>query len=61
MKLPFGTRNLVVTIEHGAAPIEAESAMIEASDREIEQIARNHNKVREPRWEATALTYGWHL
>ncbi len=61
MKLPFGTRNLVVTIEQGESEIHADAALIGASDREVERIVRNHNKAREPRWEPSAITYGWHL
>lgn len=61
MKLPFGTRNLVVTIEQGKPEIRTNAALIGASDREVERIARNHNKAREPRWETSAITYGWHL
>jgi hypothetical protein len=61
MKLPFGTRNLVVTIEQHPVEIASEPSLVEASDREIERIARNHNRMREPRWETAAIAYGWHL
>ena len=58
MHFPFRNRQLVIEVEQ--APVSAESfrALEGASDREIEQFARQSRKGREPRWDAQALIYG---
>lgn len=60
MNIPLGTRRLVVGLQRVAPQFPAEQAMIEASDREIEQLARSQNKVQEPRWDVQPALYGWH-
>lgn len=60
MNVPFGKRNLVITVERGEREFPLEAALIAATDREIEQIARNTKRVQEPRWDMHPSLYGWH-
>ena len=60
MNIPFGKRQLVVEVERTSAKVGFDQALIQATDREIEQIARNQHRVREPRWEIVPSLYGWY-
>lgn len=60
MNIPLGKRQLVVGLQRVALQFPAEQAMIEATDREIELLARTQNRVQEPRWDVQPALYGWH-
>lgn len=61
MNIPFGKRNLVISVERGAHAFPLESALIDATDREIEKLSRNVARVQEPRWDVYPTLYGWHV
>jgi hypothetical protein len=61
MNIPFGKRNLVIAIERAASRFPLESVLIDATDREIEQISRKQLRMQEPRWDMHPTLYGWHV
>jgi hypothetical protein len=60
MNIPFGGRQVVVELKKNPVRIETNPAIVQASDREIEQFARHQKLNREPRWESHLTLYGWH-
>lgn len=61
MNIPFGKRHLSIQLDRGPAEFALESALVEATDREIERIARNNNRQPDLRLDVVATMYGWHL
>ena len=57
MQIPIGTRQVRISLERLSRTIDRPE-LIEASDRELERLARTGKLNREPRWETTVSTIG---
>ena len=58
MRIPVRNRHITIELERVARRTVERPEMIEASDRDIERLARNGRLNREPRWEAPVATLG---
>ena len=61
MHIPFRQRQLVIEVEKVAPSVSWDTALVGATDREMEHFARTVHTVREPRWEVQPTLYGFHL
>lgn len=57
MQIPVGARRIRISLERQSRVIERPE-LVEATDRDIERLARTGKLNREPRWETPAATLG---
>jgi hypothetical protein len=58
MQIPMGRRQVRISLERMGRSMIDRPELIEASDRELERIARTGSISREPRWEAPVAMLG---
>ena len=58
MQIPMGRRQVRISLERMGRKVIDRPELIEASDRDLERLARTGRLNREPRWETPASMLG---
>lgn len=61
MNIGIGRKNIVVSVEKVRAEPANPSALIGATDREVEQFVRKSNTAQDPRWDIAPTIMGYRI